>query len=58
MIMLEYEISGTVQQGGLAKVSANHTEVAFDATSGRDNKLPNPATHLAVLVCWKELSVL
>ena len=41
--MLEYEITATVQQGGLAKATANRTEVAFDATSGRDDVLPNPA---------------
>lgn len=41
--MLEYEIIATVQQGGLAKATANRTEVAFDATSGRDEVLPNPA---------------
>lgn len=41
--MLEYEITATVQQGGLARATANRTEVAFDATSGRDEVLPNPA---------------
>jgi len=41
--MLEYEITATVQQGGLAKANANHSEVSFDATSGRDDVLPNPA---------------
>lgn len=41
--MLEYEISASVKQGGSAKATANHSEVAFDATSGRDNVLPNPA---------------
>jgi uncharacterized OsmC-like protein len=41
--MLEYKITATVQQGGLAKATANHSEIAFDATSGRDDVLPNPA---------------
>lgn len=41
--MLEYEIIATVQQGGIAKTTANHSEIAFDATSGRDDILPNPA---------------
>jgi len=41
--MLEYEITATVQQGGQAKATANRYEVNFDATSGRDPLLPNPA---------------
>ena len=41
--MLEYEINASVQQGGSAKATANHSEIAFDATSGRDELLPNPA---------------
>ena len=41
--MLEYQITATVQQGGQAQAIANHSELAFDATSGRDDKLPNPA---------------
>jgi len=41
--MLKYEISATVQQGGLAKATANQSEVWFNATSGRDDVLPNPA---------------
>ena len=41
--MLEYEISAVVQNGGLAKAIANNSEIAFDATSGRDEILPNPA---------------
>lgn len=41
--MLEYEITASLQQGGIAKASANHSEIAFDATSGRDDVLPNPA---------------
>ena len=41
--MLEYEITASVQQGGAAKATANRSEIAFDATSGRDELLPNPA---------------
>lgn len=41
--MLEYEITATVKQGGSAKASANQSEIDFDATSGRDDVLPNPA---------------
>lgn len=41
--MQEYEITATLQQGGLAQALANHSEIAFDATSGRDERLPNPA---------------
>ena len=41
--MLEYEITASVQEGGLAKATANHSVIAFDATSGRDDNLPNPA---------------
>lgn len=41
--MLEYEISAVLQQGGYAKAVANHSEIAFDATSGREDLLPNPA---------------
>ncbi len=41
--MLEYQISATVQQGGHAKATANHSKISFDATSGRDDVLPNPA---------------
>ena len=41
--MLEYEISAVVQNGGLAKAIANNSGIAFDATSGRDEILPNPA---------------
>lgn len=41
--MLEYKITATVQQGGKAKATANRSEVSFDATSGRDDVLPNPA---------------
>lgn len=41
--MLEYHITATVQQGGKAEAIANQSEVSFDATSGRDDVLPNPA---------------
>ena len=41
--MLEYEITASVQQGGSAKATANRSDIAFDATSGRDELLPNPA---------------
>jgi len=48
--MLEYKISATVQQGGVAKATANRSEVSFDATSGRDEVLPNPAELLLTSV--------
>jgi uncharacterized OsmC-like protein len=41
--MLAYEITATVKDGGIANAIANHAEIAFDATSGRDEVLPNPA---------------
>lgn len=41
--MLSYEITATVKDGGIANAMANHAEIAFDATSGRDEVLPNPA---------------
>lgn len=41
--MLEYEITASVEQGGKAKATANQSEIVFDATSGRDAVLPNPA---------------
>ena len=41
--MLEYEITASVLSGGKAKAVANKSEIIFDATSGRDNILPNPA---------------
>ena len=41
--MLEYDIKASVLNGGKATATANHSEIAFDATSGRDNILPNPA---------------
>lgn len=41
--MLEYKISAVVRNGGLANAIANHSGITFDATSGRDEILPNPA---------------
>ena len=41
--MLEYEIKAQLSKGGMAKANANHSEIQFDATSGRDEVLPNPA---------------
>jgi len=41
--MLEYEITATVNSGGEASARANQSEIVFDATSGRDQALPNPA---------------
>lgn len=41
--MLEYKIKATLQTGGTAKAEANKSEIVFDASSGRDNVLPNPA---------------
>lgn len=41
--MLEYEIHATLVPRGIAKANANNSEIAFDATSGRDDVLPNPA---------------
>ncbi|MDZ7739705.1 MAG: OsmC family protein [Bacteroidales bacterium] len=41
--MLDYQIIAKVEQGGLAQATANKSEIDFDATSGRDNILPNPA---------------
>lgn len=41
--MLEYEINTTLVSGGIAKANANNSEIVFDATSGRDYILPNPA---------------
>ncbi|MEX2604556.1 MAG: OsmC family protein [Gracilimonas sp.] len=41
--MLEYEITATVNSGGEASARANQSEIVFDATSGRDQVLPNPA---------------
>lgn len=41
--MLEYEIKAQVFPPGTAKANANKSEIVFDATSGRDEILPNPA---------------
>lgn len=41
--MLEYNLTATVLKGGQAKAIANHSEISFDATSGRLETLPNPA---------------
>jgi len=41
--MLEYEIQAEVMSGGSAEAKANQSVVKFDATSGRDDVLPNPA---------------
>ena len=41
--MLEYKITAQVLPPGTAKAEANQSEIQFDATSGRDNLLPNPA---------------
>jgi len=41
--MLEYKIQAEVMSGGNAEAIANQSTVKFDATSGRDDILPNPA---------------
>ncbi len=41
--MLEYEINAHLLNGGIAIAKANKSEIQFDATSGRDDVLPNPA---------------
>ena len=41
--MLEYTIQAKVISGGEARAEVNQSEIQFDATSGRDNILPNPA---------------
>ncbi|MDZ7778022.1 MAG: OsmC family protein [Bacteroidales bacterium] len=41
--MLEYKIKAQVLPPGKAKAQANQSEIQFDATSGRDEVLPNPA---------------
>ncbi len=41
--MLEYQISARLQKGGKATAIANQQAVNFDASSGRDEVLPNPA---------------
>ena len=42
-MMLEYNITANVIPPGKANAVANQAEVMFDATSGRDRILPNPA---------------
>ena len=49
-MMLDYKITATAHEGGKAKAVANQSEVAFDATSGRDDVLPNPAELLLTSV--------
>ena len=41
--MLKYKITAHVLPPGTAIVEANKSEIVFDATSGRDEVLPNPA---------------
>ena len=41
--MLEYEITAHVLPPGTAKAEVNKSEIVFDATSERDDVLPNPA---------------
>lgn len=41
--MLKYTIHAKIKSGGKAGVQANQSEIQFDATSGRDDVLPNPA---------------
>lgn len=48
--MLEYKIVACVNQGGSAKATANRSQVSFDATTGRDEVLPNPAELLLTSV--------
>jgi len=43
MKMLEYQITAKVENGGKAESLANQSQIQFDATSGRDEVLPNPA---------------
>jgi uncharacterized OsmC-like protein len=48
--MLEYKIDARVEKGGLARAIANQSQISFDATSGRDAILPNPAELLLTSV--------
>lgn len=41
--MLQYKIQAEVITGGNAAAHVNQSKIAFDATSGRDDVLPNPA---------------
>ena len=40
---MKYQIKAMVIAPGNAKAEANQSEIKFDATSGRDDVLPNPA---------------
>ncbi|GAB4318346.1 MAG: hypothetical protein Kow00127_10360 [Bacteroidales bacterium] len=42
-MLLEYTVEATVVPPGAAGANANQSEIRFDATSGRDDVLPNPA---------------
>lgn len=48
--MLEYKIVASVEQGGAAEARANQSQITFDASSGRDAVLPNPAELLLTSV--------
>lgn len=41
--MLQYHITAKVENDGKAEAEANQSQIKFDATSGRDKVLPNPA---------------
>ncbi len=41
--MLQYQISAKSQKGGKASSLSNKSTINFDASSGRDEVLPNPA---------------
>jgi uncharacterized OsmC-like protein len=41
--MLEYEISALSENGGKAQATAKKTQISFDASSGQNDTLPNPA---------------
>ena len=41
--MLSYKITAHSESAGNATANANQSEIRFDASSGRDNQLPNPA---------------
>lgn len=41
--MLEYKITANAIPPGTATAKANQSEIQFDASSGRDDELPNPA---------------
>jgi len=48
--MLEYQITANAIPPGIAKATANQSTIRFDATSGRDEILPNPAELLLTSV--------